>query len=148
MTLPLPAEDVFRFFGDAMNLQRITPPQLHFRVLTPPPIEITQGTVLDYRLRLFGVPFRWRSRITRWQPPEIFVDEQVRGPYKRWIHTHRFIASPGKTVIEDEVRYSLRGWPLGEIFIPFVKWQLNGIFRYRRETIEAHFLDAGGSKRA
>ena len=86
--LPVAIDRVFPFFARAENLQRITPPELHFRMLTPSPITIDQGTLLDYQLRLFIVPFHWQSRITIWDPPHRFVDEQLSGPYREWIHTH------------------------------------------------------------
>src|SRR5690242_15517200 len=86
----LPVEEAFAFYGDAHNLERITPPWLGFEVTTPGPIEMGVGTLIEYRLRLHRVPVRWRTRITAWEPPRRFVDTQVRGPYSLWEHTHTF----------------------------------------------------------
>lgn len=140
MKLPAPRAEVFAFFAAAENLQQITPPELGFEIVTRSPIEIAEGTVIDYRLRLFGVPFRWKSRISRWEPPSVFVDEQLRGPYRQWIHTHTFRDAPdGGTEVQDEVRYELPLWPLGEIAYPLVRRQLSRIFAFRRRCLERRF---------
>jgi ligand-binding SRPBCC domain-containing protein len=135
VTLPLGIEQTFAFFTDASNLEKITPPELRFRILTPQPIEITGSAEIDYRLRLYGLPLNWRSRITDWYPPHRFVDQQIQGPYRLWVHIHRFHEHNGGTTITDEVWYQLPLWPLGEVVYPLVSGQLNRIFRFRKKAI-------------
>jgi ligand-binding SRPBCC domain-containing protein len=132
---PLP--EVFAFFSDAANLDALTPPFLHFRVLTPLPIEISSGTQLDYQLSLFGVPLRWRTRITDWKPLERFVDEQESGPYALWRHTHEFEAHGASTLMRDVVDYSEPMGPLGALAHHlFVRRILDRIFDFRRDAME------------
>lgn len=145
MNVPLPRRQVFEFFADAANLQVITPPQLHFEILTPQPISMQEGALIDYRLRLFGVPLRWQARIMHWQPPDGFVDQQLHGPYRLWEHTHRFYEEgEAETTIEDVVRYRLPFAPLGEVIHPLVRLQLRRIFRYQQSAVRRCLL--GGSQ--
>jgi ligand-binding SRPBCC domain-containing protein len=138
MRVPLPREQVFAFFADATNLQRITPPELRIEILTPRPIPMQEGTLIDYRLRLFGIPLLWQARIAHWQPPIEFVDEQLYGPYRLWRHTHRFYDEGGQaTIIEDVVCYALPFWPVGEILHPLIRLELRGIFRFRRSAVQS-----------
>jgi ligand-binding SRPBCC domain-containing protein len=140
VTLPLEINETFRFFGDASNLEIITPPELRFHIITPQPFTITKGTEIDYRLRLHGLPIAWRARISNWNPPHRFVDEQIQGPYKLWIHIHRFYEQNGNTEVVDEVWYQLPLWPLGEIIYPLVAVQLRRIFAFRKQAIRRAFL--------
>ncbi len=132
--VPLGRREVFAFFADAENLGRITPPELDFSI-TQAPDEMTQGAIIEYRLALFGIPFGWRTEISRWEPPHLFVDEQRRGPYRTWHHTHTFVEDSGGTRVEDAVRYVLPLYPLGEIVHPVVRWQLDRIFDFRQKAI-------------
>ena len=134
-TVQLSVDDVFLFFSDAENLERITPPELAFQILTPTPIDMKEGTIIDYRLRLFKMPFCWRTRITRWQPNEQFIDEQVRGPYRSWTHLHTFAASGSDTRMTDRVEYELPLGPAGMLVLPLVRRQLDRIFGYRASAI-------------
>lgn len=138
-TVPAGIDEVFAFFADATNLERITPPELRFRILTPTPIDIREGTLIDYRLSLFGVPFGWKTRISAWQPPVMFVDEQLRGPYAQWIHTHTFEAVPEGTRLDDHVAYRLPFHPLGSVALPLVRRQVEHIFDYRTRVIAERF---------
>jgi ligand-binding SRPBCC domain-containing protein len=143
MALSLKITEVFPFFCDTANLERITPPELHFQITTPQPIEINLGTVVDYSLQLYAIRFRWQSEITVWRPPHEFVDEQIQGPYQLWIHRHEFYEEDGTTVIKDTVRYQLPFWPLGEVFYPLIRLQLRRIFQYRQQATRDTLLGRG-----
>ena len=138
--LPLAVEELFPFFCDARNLARITPPELAFRFETLP-IDLRVGAEIAYRLRLWGVPFRWRTRITGWDPPHGFVDEGIRAPFSLWRHTHEFRpATDGTgTIMDDRVEYALPLAPFGEAAHFLVRRQLDRIFDYRREVVEELF---------
>jgi ligand-binding SRPBCC domain-containing protein len=135
--LPRPRDEVFSFFADARNLQRITPAFLHFHVLTPGPITMRPGALIDYRLTLRGIPLRWRTKITTWEPPLSFSDIQLRGPYAEWSHTHTFEEENGGTLIRDVVRYRLRGPRLVTRVINrmLVAPDTKRIFEFRHEAI-------------
>ena len=132
-----PIDDVFAFFADAANLQRITPPWLHFRFVMPLPIEMHAGALIDYRLRLRGFPIHWRTEISEWNPPGHFVDRQLSRPYRLWEHTHTFEATRHGTRVTDSVDYIVPGGRIMER-LP-VRPDLRRIFFYRQEQIMAHF---------
>lgn len=136
---------MFGFFADASNLEAITPSWLRFRVVTPGPIRMAPGTLIEYRLRLHGVPVRWLTRIEVWEPGERFADVQVRGPYRFWHHTHSFEQHPEGTLVRDTVRYDLPLGPLGRIaHAAFVRRDLERIFAFRHEEV-ARRLGAGST---
>lgn len=138
VTLARPLEAVFAFFADAGNLETITPPELRFAFETPLPIAMRVGARIDYRLRLYGVPFSWRTVISAWDPGRRFVDEQESGPFRLWVHEHRFeAASDSRTRILDVVRYELPLEPVGRLAHPIVRAKLDHIFRYREARVRA-----------
>lgn len=138
MQVPLPLSQVFEFFSRAENLERITPPRLRFEIVSPRPIEMRVGALIDYRIKVHGFPLRWQSEITKWDPPHSFIDEQRRGPYKLWKHEHRFEERAGETVVIDEVLYDLL---FGSLVHPiFVKPDLKAIFEFRQEAIRRELL--------
>ena len=138
--VPRPRDEVFPFFADAANLERLTPPFLGFTILTPQPIAMRPGTEIDYRIRLNGIPMKWRTVIESFDPPHGFVDTQAKGPYKRWHHTHTFREVPGGTELGDRVEYELPFGPLGRLaHAVLVKRQLTTIFEYRAKVMQELF---------
>jgi len=136
--IEVPVERAFAFYGDALNLEPMTPPWLHFEVTTPGRITMQAGTLLDYRLRLHGVPIRWQTSIEIWEPPHRFVDTQLKGPYAFWEHTHTFEPDgEDATISNDRVRYAIPYGPVGALAqVLFVRRDLRRIFDYRAEAAE------------
>lgn len=133
---------VWPFFSDAANLEQLTPPFVRFSILTPRPVRMRLDARIEYRLRVRGIPLRWRTRIARWEPPSCFADEQERGPYRRWLHTHPFEPMAGGTSIGDRVESALHGGPFAPLLSRlFVERDLLRIFRYRLDRIA---LQLGG----
>ncbi len=138
-----PIAEVFDFFSQAANLARLSPPSIHFQIVTPQPITMKVGTLIEYRLRLFGVPFRWASKISVWEPGHRFSDIQLRGPYKSWDHEHRFETSgENATTIYDTVNYEAPGGILAPLINTlFIRPQIKQIFAYRAKAIREIFGD-------
>ena len=137
--LPLPRAQVFEFFTDAFNLEKITPAFLQFSVLTPAPIPMHQGTLIDYRIGLHGLPMTWKTEIAAWEPPIRFIDRQLRGPYRQWIHLHEFKDHEEGTLMRDQVDYVIPGpnWFGGLLNRLVVERDVRAIFTYRQQAIEA-----------
>ena len=144
--LAQPRDKVFEFFANPQNLDRLTPAWLRFSILSPPSTAMKQGTLLDYRLRIRGIPIRWRSEITVWEPPERFVDRQVRGPYSLWVHEHSFEERANGTLVGDSVAYAVPGGPLVRKFM--VAPDLERIFRYRQQILQDLFGSAKSAEAA
>lgn len=132
LRLAMPRDRVFAFFADASNLERITPPWLNFQIRTPLPIHMERGARIDYALRLRGFPLLWKSEITVWEPPHRFVDEQLRGPYRQWIHEHRFEPIEDGVLVVDHVRYAILGNGLVHWL---VRPDVERIFAYRTSVL-------------
>lgn len=146
--LPLERAQVFEFFSKAENLQKITPDSVGFEILTPLPIEMRQDAFIDYRIGLGPMPLKWRTLISVWNPPHEFADEQIKGPYRTWIHRHRFEEVDGGTRIIDYVRFELPLTPLGDVAVPLIYRQLRGIFTHRNRAVPELLLGehAGDAK--
>ena len=135
--LPLPPEEIFPFFADAANLNEITPSWLDFRIVTPLPIDMREGTLIDYRLKVRGLPLKWRTLIKSWEPPYRFVDEQIGGPYRLWHHEHTFEESDGGTLARDRVRYATPfDWLVHRWW---VRPDVEGIFAHRTRRLREIF---------
>jgi ligand-binding SRPBCC domain-containing protein len=132
--LPVPIETVFPFFAEARNLELLTPPFLHFNIITSAPIVMARGTRIQYRLKLRGIPITWESEITTWEPPHRFVDEQLRGPYRLWEHRHDFRERDGGTDVSDHVDYAVWGGSLVNSLL--VAPDVKRIFEYRRSKLD------------
>jgi len=142
IVLEAPVHKVFKFFSDAKNLERLTPPWLNFKVLSQSTPQIQEGTLFDYQLRIRGVPVKWRTRIESWQSDNAFVDTQLIGPYQKWYHLHVFTpeADGRHTRMRDEVLYRLPFGTLGNFFGGwFVDREVQTIFRYRVNSISDIF---------
>lgn len=155
-TFPRPIEEVFAFFADAGNLARITPEWLEFQIQTPLPLEMRAGALIDYTIKLRGIPIEWRSEITHWAPPHLFIDTQVRGPYEVWTHEHRFTvvearggggggAGAGElaaaVMMTDTVRYQP---PMAALtWKSFVGPEVERIFRFREQAMREIFGQIG-----
>ena len=131
--LQYPLSEVFPFFSMAESLNLLTPPWVHFSILTPLPIEMRQGMVIQYRISIRGIPVRWDSEIAEWQPPFLFTDRQLRGPYRFWVHRHIFQETPDGTLVTDDITYRVPGGaPVNRLF---VAGELRRIFAYRETRI-------------
>ena len=131
--LPQPVEHVFSFFAESANLEGLTPPWLRFRIFTPLPIEMAVGTRIDYRLWYRRLPLRWRTEILAWEPPHRFVDSQIKGPYRRWVHEHVFLERDGGTLVVEQVEYALPGGALTNALL--IGRDLDRIFAYREQRL-------------
>lgn len=137
--IPQKIEDVFPYFCDEKNLEAMTPGILEFKVLGKSTPQIQEGTLIDYKLKIRGVPARWRTKILEWQPGERFVDTQLRGPYKLWHHTHEFVPMGDGVLMRDRVLYKMPLWPLGESALPIVQGDIETIFSHRRAVVARTF---------
>ncbi len=136
--IPRPIDEVFSFFSDARNLERLTPELIGFRILTSMPIEMSVGTIIDYKMRIHGIPIRWRTRIVEWNPPHCFADEQLKGPYHLWHHTHTFMLCEEGTRVGDRVVYRpISGALMNTLF---VKRDVKNIFEYRQRMLDRWFM--------
>ncbi len=135
-----PRDVIFSFFSNAENLNKVTPKKLHFKILTDLPISMKKGTLIDYKLRIYYIPIHWRTEIKEWNPPHQFIDIQLIGPYRKWIHMHQFIAQENGTVMIDRVKYAIPGGFLVPLFHKLiVKKDIEKIFEYREKKFKEFF---------
>ena len=138
--MPRPLEEVFAFFSDAANLEELTPPWLNFRILTALPIEMRPGVLIDYHIQYRVFPIRWRTEIAIWEPPYRFVDRQIKGPYRQWVHEHTFESKDGGTLMRDRVDYAVPGWILEPLVHDWVVGpDVKTIFDYREKKMRERF---------
>ena len=137
VTLRRPLEEVFEFFSKAENLGLLTPGWLRFQIVSPLPIEMKVGAIIEYRIRLYGVPMKWVSEITEWDPPRMFEDTQIRGPYRKWVHRHTFRETGEGTVATDQVLYRVLGGAVVNKL--FIAGQVRKIFDYRKAKLKEIF---------
>ena len=135
-----PVEEIFRFFSNAENLGLVTPPHLKFEIITPLPIEMKKGALIEYRLKIHQIPLYWQTEITVWEPPFRFIDIQLKGPYRKWIHEHRFERVGNKTKMSDQLEYAVPGGPLAPFINKiFVSKDVKKIFSYRKNKFQEIF---------
>tara|TARA_B100000945_G_scaffold71969_1_gene54923 strand:- start:4537 stop:5016 length:480 start_codon:yes stop_codon:yes gene_type:complete len=147
--IDLPINDVFDFFSKPENLSLITPPRLKFDILTPTPLEMKEGQLIDYSLKiLYLVKLHWRTLITHYDKPYKFIDQQIKGPYTLWHHTHTFEEKDGGTLIKDKLRYAIPFGLLGRlIHFIYIKYDINGIFQYRHKILNQIFKEIKNQSR-
>ncbi len=140
--VPFSTEEIFDFFSKPENLNLLTPDSLRFRILSALPLEMKQGTIIDYSIKLGAIPFKWRTEITAWEPPFRFVDTQLKGPYRVWIHEHTFIPKDSGTIVRDSVSYLAPGWIIEPVIHRLlIKNKLEDIFDYREKKLKSIFKD-------
>lgn len=135
-----PIDEVFEFFSKAENLNLLTPTFLKFKILTPLPIAMGVGTLIDYKISLNGIPFTWKTKISTWKKNEVFVDEQLRGPYKVWIHEHKFEVVDSGVKMTDTVQYLSPGWIVEPIINKlYIEKKVKEIFEFRKKVLLQYF---------
>jgi len=135
-----PLDEVFAFFSKAENLNKLTPSELQFEILTPSPIAMKKGAMIEYKIKLSGIPFKWKTEICEWNPPYKFADQQLKGPYTKWYHEHIFTEEEGKTIMIDRITYLSKGWIMAPLLHAlFVDKRVKEIFTYREKVLNDLF---------